>query len=112
MEENTKQQLLKEIQLAIELIEETRANSRLTKYDKKNIEIGLLKLSNIEQAVIRSIGDDLVSKLTDDVKELERLVVEIDKASDLLVCVAKQIGKVANLVNALNKALLAAVKLM
>lgn len=108
----TKEQTLNEVQLAIESIEEIRGDSELTKNNKRILELSLLKLSNIEQAIIRDIGENLVSKLTADVKELNELIAKIDKSAEALASVAKKIGKVTELVNALSKALPIGAKLL
>lgn len=108
----TGEQTLKEVQLAIEAIEELRGNLGLTKDDKRNLELCLLRLSNIEQAIIREIGNNLIITLTNDAKALNELISKINKSSESLASVAKKIEKVTALVNALSKVLPSGAKLL
>lgn len=100
----TNQQTLKEVQSAIESIEEARSNSELNKNDRYILELSLQKLSSIEQAIIRGIGEDMMSKLMIETKELNNLVAKIDKSSETLEGVVIKIDKASELVNVVIKA--------
>lgn len=100
----TNQQTLKEVQSAIESIEEARANSELNKNDRYILELSLQKLNSIEQTIIRGIGEDMMSKLMIETKELNNLVAKIDKSSETLEGVVKKIDKASELVNLVIKA--------
>lgn len=110
--ENTKSQILNKIHFAIEEIEDARSSANLTKEEKLLLEPFLLKLSNIEQSIIREIGENLVSKLAIDAKELNELAEKIDISSQSLGNVAKNISKVTEVVNVLIKAISAGAKLI
>jgi len=109
--EITKQLAMKEVQLAIESIEEARSISDLKKEERLILESSLIKLSNIEQSIIRKIGNDLVSKLTTDAEGLNELVVQIDKTTMTCTTAVNKIVKATELVNSFIKTLTVRAKL-
>ena len=100
----TKQLAMKEVHSAIESIEEARSISDLKKEERLILESSLLKLINIEQAIIRGIGDDMVSKLMIETEELNNIVAKIDKTAETLEGVVDKIDKASELVNVVIKA--------
>jgi len=100
----SKGQTLKEIQSSIESVEEARSKSGLTTEEKSTLEQVSLKLSNIEQMLIRKIEDDTISKLSSDSKALMALSMQIEKSANSLESVCKSIAKATSVIETLIKA--------
>jgi|WetSurMetagenome_2_1015567.scaffolds.fasta_scaffold1579587_1 hypothetical protein len=102
--ETSKIQTLDAVHAAIESVEEARSKSLTTK-EELALEQTSLILSNIEQALIGKIEDDVVSKLTSDSKKLMALSMQIEKSVKSLESVSKLINKVASAIDVLVKAM-------
>jgi hypothetical protein len=101
--EISKGQTMEAVHAASESIEEARSKS-LTAKEELVLEQASLILSNIEQALIGKIEDDVVSKLTSDSKQLMALSMQIEKSANSLEAVSKLINKVASVIEILIKA--------
>lgn len=84
---------LEQIHEAIELVEDARAASGLTPEQSYDLETASINLWNLEMAVIRKKGDELIDILTADADALNELAGKIKNSADRLEKVAGSIEK-------------------
>ena len=92
---------LEQIHVAIEIVENARTIPGLSSEQKYELESASVILWNLEQAIIRKIGDDLITSLTTDSKALNDLAAKIKQSATSLAGVANAVEKAAKIVEAL-----------
>jgi hypothetical protein len=103
-----KMKTLKQIHLAIELVEKARGGSSLSQDQRWDLEDTSIKLWNLEQAVIRKTGDELISILTTDSDALNLLAIKIRQSAQSLAEVAGAVENAAKFVKVLINIIVAA----
>jgi septal ring factor EnvC (AmiA/AmiB activator) len=103
--EISKTQTLEEVHAASESVEKARSKSGLTAEEKLALEQISLRLSNIENALIGKIEDDVASKLASDSKDLMALSKQIEKSANDLKEISKSISKVTSVIESIIKAI-------
>lgn len=96
---------LDQVRIALDAIEEARAEIFLNTTEKSQLESAALQLRNLERTLIRTQETELMTALNDDSKALKQLVVQIKES-------AEKLGKVALVVEKASKAVEAIIKIL
>jgi hypothetical protein len=99
-----KEETLKQVQDAIEIIEEARVLEGLAKSEITRLETASVKLRNLERNIIRMKTNELVVLLTSDANALKDLAVQINQSAEKLAKIASTLEKTVSSVNLLIKA--------
>jgi uncharacterized protein YlxW (UPF0749 family) len=99
---------LDQIHIALDAIEEARAEIFLNVAEKAKLEAAAIQLRNLERSIIRTQETELVQALTNDSKELNRLVAEIKESAEKLGKLSEVVEKASKGVEALIQILVTA----
>ena len=99
---------LEQIHVALDEIEEARAEIFLTVAEKAKMEAAAVQLRNLERSIVKSQEIELVNALTDDSKALKQLVAEIKESADKLGKLSEVVEKASKGVEALIQILVTA----
>jgi len=101
---------LDQIGVALDNIEEARADASLNSKDKTALEAAAVSLRSLERSIIRSTELELVAALKADSTELQKLVVQIKASAAHLAKVSATIEKASKAVEALISIMITAAK--
>ena len=88
---------------SMEEIEIARADTEISKANKRMLEQCAVKLRDIERSIIRKETNELIHLLEKDANELEVLIVKIDKAFQKLEKLAKHLESATKAIKGLSK---------
>jgi len=91
---------LEQIIDSMEIVENARSTSGLSKDERLELEKASVQLRNLERTIIRIRTTEVVDKLTADTKALEKLTKEIEQTSEKLTGVVKSMEKVVTTIEA------------
>lgn len=91
---------LEQVQDALDIVENARADQNLSPDEKHELEKAAVKLRNLERSIIKKEQQNLVDSLTADTNALKDLADQIKQSSDKLSGVAAAIEKAANVIEA------------
>lgn len=107
--DTAKLKTLDQVSDAIDAVEDARAIKGLSAKDKLALENTAVALRNIERSIIKSVQDELITKLKSDTAALETLTDQIDNASGKLDKLAAVLQKTTQAVEGLINVITAAV---
>lgn len=90
-----KVQTLEQVAIAIDEVEEARAEAGITAAERRSLEAAVVQLKSTELAIIRAKTNTMLAGLAADAQGLNELVSRMDKSSAKLAKVASIIEKVA-----------------
>lgn len=99
--EAEKNQTLKDVQEALEAVEDARFADSVTAEEKDELEKASVKLRKLERTITRDLSNELVSTLKTDAQELKEMADEIKKKAEKLAKIAGVVEKAAKAVKAL-----------
>jgi hypothetical protein len=103
-----KLETLKQIHIAIEALDKARGDKTLSPEQRADLESASVKLWNLEQAIIRKTGDELISVLKSDSDALNELARQIRESALSLREIAGAVENAAKFVKMLVNILVAA----
>jgi hypothetical protein len=100
---------LEQVRIALDAVEDQRADLTLTQDEKSMLEQASVSLRNIERSIIREKEQDMVGLLQTDAKSLEDLADKIKKSSEKFEVLATTLGKACQVVEGLIKIITTAI---
>ena len=94
---------LTQVDDALEIVENARADHSLSNAEKLKLEKAALKLRNLERTIIRSMQNELVDSLKADSEALDALADQIAASSEKLAGIADTVKKAAGVVESFIK---------
>lgn len=96
--DSLKMKTLEQVDAALEIVEDARADQSLNDSEKHQLEIAAVELRNLERTIIKSVQKELVASLTADSGALKDLARQIKETSEKLAGVADTIHQAAAVV--------------